>query len=1092
MTEITLIKKSGPNPVMSKRIFLDEQGKVCSDGSQCLMAQGTATRATTETAADLAKHIVDCGTEQAIALGALRANLAIPAEITTIAKLKDKPDAITRSRDFIDYCPGTPAWALIDFDNKGMPDNIASSIEAAGGMWNALLTVAPGLRRAARVSRASTSSGLFRTDTGTQLCGSGGFHHYILVKDAGDIERFLRDLHDHCWQHGLGWHQIGRAGQLLDRSLVDRMVAYGERLCFEGAPIIEPPLAQDVTKRTPDVFEGEAVDTELVVPRLNEYERQRVKEAKAASAEALGRAATEIRAQQDRTLAERISTKSGMPIISASRLVAARHRGVLLPHLDLDFDHLGMVSVAAVLADPDRFAGETLADPLEGADYGRCKAKVMRGDDGGLFIHSFAHGRAFYLLRRDARSAKAAIAQAPVDGLIDYAMVILAMTDMEADEHADFVATVAKKAGIRVQAVNARIAKERREREKANRKTALASSGDGRLTKPRPAFDGELLPTTKFLDEVLASDQREEPPMRDASGNLVEVRVQEPWALHLLTADGANAAVEDAETMKAPAEPGLVQLTPTGVKMLVERYVCFVVEKKHVTYFGALPAPFVAALMEFSPSDIPVARAINTSPLVTMSGHVIDGVGLDRDTGLVHRIDPLLRACVPSNPPAEQDFREALIFLLHEWLVDVTLDRVGKCIAIMLALTLIERALLPERPAFFVTAGQRGGGKTTLVNMITLAALGRRAAAAAWSENSEERKKALFSYLRQSLACVVWDNIPRGAAISCAHIEAALTASDISDRVLGVSHVETVPSTTVQIFTGNSIMPRGDMASRSLMLALNVNRPDPENRAFTHADPLAWTQANRPKIVRALYTLLFAGALNRPNQQEVRTRFKTWWNLVGWSMEYAASLIGTTVNCTELMRAGEVGDEEASAASAALTIMGEIWGDSAFTAMDVVKAMTPEMHAWSAPTKEDADKAKAEAIADALGELVGKRLDRPTAHSIGKLFQKRLVGRPAWIDDGQAVATLKKFTGHNANTYRIDVSVPGQDDAPSAQTFSFANPGQEHPPDSPHSPRRSPSDGEMGNEGKGGKDIPVNEVVSSNFKRGKPGWSGRL
>jgi len=189
----------------------------------------------------------------------------------------------------------------------------------------------------------------------------------------------------------------------------------------------------------------------------------------------------------------------------------------------------------------------------------------------------------------------------------------------------------------------------------------------------------------------------------------------------------------------------------------------------------------------------------------------------------------------------------------------------------MLALTLIERALLPERPAFFVTAGQRGGGKTTLVIMITLAALGRRAAAAAWSENSEERKKALFSYLRQSLACVVWDNIPRGAAISCAHIEAALTAPDISDRVLGVSQVETVPSTTVQIFTGNSITPRGDMASRSLMLALNVNRPDPENRKFAHADPMAWTQANRPKIVRALYTLLVAGALNRPKQQEAKT-----------------------------------------------------------------------------------------------------------------------------------------------------------------------------------------------------------------------------
>ena len=642
--EITLIKKCGPNPVMSKRIFLDAQGKVCSDGSQCSMAQGTATRATAETAADLAKHIMACGTEQAIALGALRADLANPAKITTLAKLKDNLGAIPRSRDFIDYRPGAPAWALIDFDTKGMPPSVATGIEAAEGMWNALLTVAPGLGRATRVSRASTSSGLYRSDTGTQFDGSGGAHHYILVKDASDIERFLRDLHDRCWQRGLGWHLIGRAGQLLDRSLVDRTVAYGERLCFEGTPIIEPPLAQDVTKRTPDVFEGEAVDTELVVPRLTEYERERVKEAKAASAEALGRAAAEIRTQHDRTLAERISTKSGLPIISASRLVAARHRGVLLPHLDLDFDHLGMVSVAAVLADPDRFIGETLADPLEGVDYGRCKAKVMRADDGGLFIHSFAHGQSIYLLRHDARSAKAAIAKAPVEGLIDYAMALLAMTDMEADEHADFVATVGKKAGLGVQAVKARIAKERREREKAKRKTAMASGGDGRLIRPRPEFDGELLPTTKFLDEVLASDQREEPPMRDASGNLVEVRVQEPWALHLLTADGTNAGLEDAEIMKAPAEPALVRHTSTSVKMLVERYVRFDVQKKNHSYPGSLPGPFVAALMEYSTSGIPVARAINTSPLVTTSGHVIDGVGLDRDTGLVHRIDPLIRA----------------------------------------------------------------------------------------------------------------------------------------------------------------------------------------------------------------------------------------------------------------------------------------------------------------------------------------------------------------------------------------------------------------------------------------------------------------
>jgi hypothetical protein len=149
------------------------------------------------------------------------------------------------------------------------------------------------------------------------------------------------------------------------------------------------------------------------------------------------------------------------------------------------------------------------------------------------------------------------------------------------------------------------------------------------------------------------------------------------------------------------------------------------------------------------------------------------------------------------------------------------------------------------------------------------------------------------------------------------------------------------------------------------------------------------------------------------------------------------------------------------------------------------------MHTWLPPTNlEDADKTtKAEAIAEALGELVGKRLDRPTAHSIGKLFQKRLVGRPAWIGDGQAVATLKKSMGHNANTYRIDVSVPGEDDD------SSANPGQEHPPDSPHSPKRSPNDVELGKEGKGGKvftDVAGDAALSIDAKKAIPRWTERL
>jgi hypothetical protein len=132
----------------------------------------------------------------------------------------------------------------------------------------------------------------------------------------------------------------------------------------------------------------------------------------------------------------------------------------------------------------------------------------------------------------------------------------------------------------------------------------------------------------------------------------------------------------------------------------------------------------------------------------------------------------------------------------------------GKLTIVLLLLTLIERALLEARPAFFIVAGMAKSGKTTLAQMCSMAIFGTVAPGANWSDNEEERRKALFSFFRQGVPCVLWDNIKRGAAISCPHIERSLTEPKMSDRVLGNSNVETVPTNTVQIFTGNRIWPR--------------------------------------------------------------------------------------------------------------------------------------------------------------------------------------------------------------------------------------------------------------------------------------------
>jgi hypothetical protein len=1038
--QITLITKRDAPPLMSKRIFLDGLGKLQSDASGCFMVEGTASRASAATAHEFARIIANCGTEQAIALGTLECELPDQVDVTVPRRLDRRPGAITRSRSFIDYLPGSPAWVLIDYDTKAIPDEVKAKIDAAGGMWQALLMVAPELADAARVSRASTSAGLFRRDTGDAIPGSDGAHHYVLVLDGGDIGRMLKDLHDRCWLHGFGWHLIGHAGQLLERSIVDRMVGSGERLCFEGPPVVVPPLAQDASKRAPKTFEGDAVRSDRAVPRLTEYERHCVSAAKAKSAKALGRSAAEVRNKHDKGLAEKISAKFGTPMATALRQVRARHRGMLYPDVELEFDHLGIVSVGAVLADPDRYVGETLADPMEGLDYGRCKAMVMRGHDGNLLIHSFAHGRGIYYLRYDLKSAKGAFEQISGGGTVDHAVLILAQAELESDELDEFIRFISKTTGVGIRPLSARIKKESKERDskarKASIEASMGSAAGGRIIRPRPEPDAELLPIVSFLDELLANDHNEEPPMRNASGALVRVEEKEPWALHQLTSDGANAE-EESEQITPPAEPIWVGLTATGVELLLESYVAWVVVRKNgTTYFAALPKPFIVALMEYPNSAIPVVRAINTSPLVTISGRVIDGVGLDRAAGLFHRIDPALRVCLPDGEPTDEQIKQSLSFLLDDWLVDVALDAVGKCVAILLALTLLERVLLPERPAFFVTAGQRGGGKTTLVSMIIAAVLGRRPAAAAWSDSAEERKKALFSYLRQGVATLVWDNIARGSTISCPHIEAALTVPEISDRVLGVSDIETVPATTVQIVTGNSIAPRGDMASRSFVLSLIVNRPDPENRSFAHTDPLAWTQAKRIKILSALYTILIGGILRRPEGQVAKTRFKDWWSLIGWPIEYAANLLGIKLDCTELLRSNESNEEEASATSRVLTILRERWKDRSFTSRDVALVLE-QMTTATGKTAE-----QAEELFEALGELAGKTIERPTARYIGKLFQKHLTDRPVWIDNGKLTAILRKDSDHQENRYNVEILQPTAAAQARADTDTSQDAGQ--------------------------------------------------
>jgi hypothetical protein len=413
--------------------------------------------------------------------------------------------------------------------------------------------------------------------------------------------------------------------------------------------------------------------------------------------------------------------------------------------------------------------------------------------------------------------------------------------------------------------------------------------------------------------------------------------------------------------LPAPEQLILKPLTELELAELIEQYVEFFDDYDRTV---RLPSIFVKAFLQRDDGEkgLPIVSSIAQLPIVLPDGTILTGQGLNAKYGILFRVPKDLDALIPSLDQCTEDrVAKAMRLLTDEWLADVATDYSGKCTIIAANMMILERALLPERPVIFVTAGHPKCGKTTTLKMTAMATTGRPAAAAAWSNDPEERRKALFSHLDLNLEYLIWDNIQKGAAISCPSIEKACTVEHYTDRILGASTTKTVQTYTILFFTGNNIGPRGDLASRALMVRLNVDRTDPENRSFSHLDPVQWTSNHRGEILAALYTLLL-GNPRRRQKPSVRapepTRFKVWWDMIGSAVEFAAAqhlaLLEsegpadapeprpTAVDFNSIFRDAETDEEENTSLASVLDVLRSNWPNGTlFQASDVINRFFP-------------------------------------------------------------------------------------------------------------------------------------------------------
>jgi hypothetical protein len=473
-------------------------------------------------------------------------------------------------------------------------------------------------------------------------------------------------------------------------------------------------------------------------------------------------------------------------------------------------------------------------------------------------------------------------------------------------------------------------------------------------------------------------------------------------------------------SLPTPQQWVIRRMTEPEVAEMIERHIDFVDEDGRSVH---LPTNFVRRYIKRDDGALPTLVAVSTLPLVLAHGNALAEDKFDRLRGISFRIQPEVAVTLPKpDSISDDDIDAAMQFLTDEWLVDVATDYVGKCTIIAAALTVIERSLLDQRPAFFVTAGRRGGGKTTTLTMLIKAVTGIWPAAAAWSTNEEERRKALLSYFLYGVPYILWDNIARGTQISCPHIEKSCTAAYYSDRKLGVSEMVATAASTIHFFTGNNIGPKGDLASRSLEIRLELDRYDPENREFTHPDPIGWTDSMRAEILGAFYTILLGNpALKQPRNAPMKTRFKMWWRLVGSAVEHAARLANPDrdVDFQKLFLVREDDDEDSTSLADALEIMLQKWSGQ-FESADVAKFINIQAQTdqYGAPRTPDPSAA-------CLREFLYPGAPAnymATPKSVGKLFKKH-VDEP--VRAGERTLILRKHEDSHTKkwTYFIQVAV---------------------------------------------------------------------
>jgi putative DNA primase/helicase len=176
-------------------------------------------------------------------------------------------------------------------------------------------------------------------------------------------------------------------------------------------------------------------------------------------------------------------------------------------------------------------------------------------------------------------------------------------------------------------------------------------------------------------------------------------------------------------------------------------------------------------------------------------------------------------------------------------------------VALSAILTALDRRSMATAPLHAFTAPLAGTGKSLLVDLVAMLAIGRPMPVIAQGRSEEELEKRLGAAMLHGDQLVSIDNCDH--VLQSAFLCQALTQQRLIIRELGLSRNIETPVNAAIYATGNNLTIAGDLNRRTLLCSLDAKCEHPEQRQFT-GNLIEYVKENRGVLVTAALTVLRA------------------------------------------------------------------------------------------------------------------------------------------------------------------------------------------------------------------------------------------